>query len=155
METLRLKINGESVEAQIDPGMTLQEFLHGKLGMTGTKLGCGIGMCGCCTVIVDGKAAKSCIMLAVQASGKSVETIEGLADEQSLDPVQEAFVHNGAIQCGFCSPGQIMASRAFLNECPNPTEDEVRHALSGNLCRCTGYHKIVQAVLKASQIQEQ
>ena len=147
MEALNLIINGERVEALIDPGTTLQQFLHNTLGMTGTKEGCGAGLCGCCTVMVDGKAVKSCLILALQARGKFVQTIEGLADEDVLDPVQKAFIENGAIQCGYCSPGMIMASKALLNENPHPSENDVRHALSGNLCRCTGYHKIVKAVL--------
>jgi carbon-monoxide dehydrogenase small subunit len=149
METLRLIINGEEVEALIDPATTLQLFLHDTLGMTGTKEGCGAGLCGCCTVMVEGKAVKSCLILAIQVRGKSITTIEGLAEEDVLDPVQKAFIENGAIQCGFCSPGMIMASKALLKENPHPSEDDVRHALSGNLCRCTGYHKIVNAVLHA------
>ena len=150
METLKLTINGEAVEALIDPATTLQQFLHNNLGMTGTKEGCGAGLCGCCTVMVDGMAVKSCLVLALQVGGKSVQTIEGLAQEETLDTVQQAFIENGAIQCGFCSPGMIMASKALLNEKPHPSENDVRHALSGNLCRCTGYHKIVKAVLNAS-----
>jgi aerobic-type carbon monoxide dehydrogenase small subunit (CoxS/CutS family) len=151
METLNLIINGERVEALIDPGTTLQEFLHGTLGMTGTKEGCGAGLCGCCTVMVDGMAVKSCIVLALQVRGKSVQTIEGLAQEDVLDPVQQAFIENGAIQCGYCSAGMIMSSKALLQENPHPSESQVRHALSGNLCRCTGYHKIVKAVLSAGE----
>jgi aerobic-type carbon monoxide dehydrogenase small subunit (CoxS/CutS family) len=150
METLELTVNGEAVEALIDPATTLQQFLHNNLVMTGTKEGCGAGLCGCCTVLVDGMAVKSCLVLALQVRGKSVQTIEGLAREDALDPVQQAFIENGAIQCGFCSPGMIMASKALLNEKPHPSENDVRYALSGNLCRCTGYHKIVKAVLNAS-----
>jgi aerobic-type carbon monoxide dehydrogenase small subunit (CoxS/CutS family) len=151
METLDLAINGERVEALIDPGTTLQQFLHDTLGMTGTKEGCGAGLCGCCTVMVDGMAVKSCIVLALQVRGKSVQTIEGLAREEVLDPVQQAFIENGAIQCGYCSAGMIMSSKALLQENPLPSEGQVRHALSGNLCRCTGYHKIVKAVLSAGE----
>ncbi len=150
METLSLTINGEKVESQIDPGVTLQKFLHDTLGMTGTKEGCGSGFCGCCTVMVEGMAVKSCLILALQVRGKSVQTIEGLANEEILDPVQKAFIDNGAIQCGYCSPGMIMAGKALLDEKPNLTEKEVRYGLSGNLCRCTGYHKIVKAVLSAN-----
>jgi aerobic carbon-monoxide dehydrogenase small subunit len=149
METLHLIVNGEQVEALIDPSTTLQHFLHDTLGMTGTKEGCGAGLCGCCTVLVDGQAVKSCLILALQVREKSVTSIEGLAEEDVLDPVQKAFIENGAIQCGFCSPGMIMASKALLKENPHPSENDVRHALSGNLCRCTGYHKIVKAVLNA------
>ena len=151
METLDLAINGERVEALIDPGTTLQQFLHDTLGMTGTKEGCGAGLCGCCTVMVDGMAVKSCIVLALQVRGKSVQTIEGLAREEVLDPVQQAFIENGAIQCGYCSAWMIMSSKALLQENPLPSEGQVRHALSGNLCRCTGYHKIVKAVLSAGE----
>ncbi len=151
METLDLAINGERVEALIDPGTTLQQFLHDTLGMTGTKEGCGAGLCGCCTVMVDGMAVKSCIVLALQVRGKSVQTIEGLAREEVLDPVQQAFIENGAIQCGYCSAGMIMSSKALLQENPHPSESQVRHALSGNLCRCTGYHKIVKAVLSVDE----
>jgi aerobic-type carbon monoxide dehydrogenase small subunit (CoxS/CutS family) len=151
MQNLRLTINGENVESRIDPSTTLQKFLHDTLGMTGTKEGCGSGMCGCCTVMVDGKAVKSCLILALQVRGKAVRTIEGLAREETLDPVQQAFIDNGAIQCGYCSAGMIMSSKALLEENPTPTEQDVRHALSGNLCRCTGYQKIVKAVLNVGK----
>ncbi len=147
MENLNLSINGERVEALIDPATTLQQFLHDTLGMTGTKEGCGAGLCGCCTVMVDDMAVKSCLVLALQVRGKSVQTIEGLAREEILDPVQQAFIENGAIQCGYCSAGMIMSSKSLLQKNPQPSESEVRHALAGNLCRCTGYHKIVKAVL--------
>ena len=151
METLSLSINGEKVESLIDPKTTLQEFLHDTLRLTGAKEGCGSGLCGCCTVMVDGQAVKSCLIFALQVRGKSIQTIEGLAHGDTLDPVQNAFVENGAIQCGFCSAGMIMSSKALLDESPHPSEQEVRHALSGNLCRCTGYHKIVKAVLSVGE----
>ncbi len=151
MESMNLTINGESVETRINPGTTLQKFLHDTLGLTGTKEGCGGGLCGGCTVMVDGIAVKSCITLALQVNGKSVQTIEGLADGDKLDPVQEAFIENGALQCGYCTPGMIMAGKAYLKENPEPSEKEVRHAMSGNICRCTGYHKIVKAVLSVRQ----
>ena len=151
METLDLTINGERVEARIEPGTTLQQLLHDTLGMTGTKEGCGAGLCGCCTVRVDGMAVKSCLILALQVRGRSVQTIEGLAREDVLDPVQQSFIENGAIQCGYCSAGMIMSSKALLEESPHPSESQVRHALSGNLCRCTGYHKIVKAVLSTGE----
>jgi aerobic carbon-monoxide dehydrogenase small subunit len=151
METLNVTINGEKVESLIDPRTTLQQLLHDTLGMTGTKEGCGSGMCGCCTVMVDDKTVKSCLVLALQVRGKEVRTIEGLAEEDVLDPVQRAFIENGAIQCGYCSAGMIMSSKALLEENPDPSEKEVRHALSGNLCRCTGYHKIVKAVLSTGE----
>ena len=151
METLSITINGEKVESLIDPKTTLQEFLHDTLGLTGTKEGCGAGLCGCCTVMVDGMAIKSCLVLALQVRGKSIQTIEGLAQEEVLDPVQKAFIENGAIQCGYCSAGMIMSSKALLKENPHPSESQVRHALSGNLCSCTGYHKIVKAVLSVGE----
>ena len=155
METLRVTINGEKIESLIDPGTTLQRFLHDTLGMTGTKEGCGSGLCGCCTVRVEGMAVKSCLILALQVREKSVQTIEGLAFEETLDPVQKAFIENGAIQCGYCSAGMIMSSKALMEENPSPSEQEVRQALSGNLCRCTGYHKIVKAVLSVGEKQRQ
>ncbi len=155
METLRFTINGEKIESLIDPGTTLQRFLHDTLGMTGTKEGCGSGLCGCCTVRVEGMAVKSCLILALQVREKSVQTIEGLAHEETLDPVQKAFIENGAIQCGYCSAGMIMSSKALIEENPSPSEQEVRQALSGNLCRCTGYHKIVRAVLSVGEKQRQ
>lgn len=151
MERMSLTVNGETVETRINPATTLQKFLHDTLGLTGTKEGCGGGMCGGCTVIVDGIAIKSCITLALQVRGKNVQTIEGLADGDKLDPVQEAFIENGALQCGYCTPGMIMAGKAYLGENPVPTEKEVRYAMSGNLCRCTGYHKIVKAVLSVKK----
>ena len=154
MEKLSLTVNGEPIEAEITPQTTLQQFLHNNLGLTGTKEGCGEGLCGCCTVRVDGKAVKSCIILALQMNGKDIQTIEGLAKDEKLDPVQEAFLNHGGFQCGFCTPGMINASRAFLDENPEPTEKEVRHALSGNLCRCTGYNKIVKAVLSVESPKE-
>jgi carbon-monoxide dehydrogenase small subunit len=154
METLSLTVNGEHIVAEITPETTLQKFLYDRLGITGTKEGCGEGLCGCCTVRVDGSAVKSCIVLALQVQGKNIQTIEGLADGETLDPVQEAFLDHGAFQCGYCTPGMIMAGRAFLDENPTPSETEVRHALSGNLCRCTGYHKIVKAILSVDQKKE-
>jgi carbon-monoxide dehydrogenase small subunit len=130
METLRLTINGEKIESLIDSGTTLQRFLHDTLGMTGTKEGCCSGLCGCCTVMVDGMAVKSCLILALQVRGKSVRTIEGLAHEETLDPVQKAFIENGAIQCGYCSAGMIMSSKALLEENPNPSEQEASESLN-------------------------
>ncbi len=151
METLGVTVNGEHVESLIDPKTTLQNFLHDTLGLIGTKEGCGSGMCGCCTVLVDGKAVKSCLILALQVRGKTVLTIEGLAQGETLDPLQTAFIENGALQCGYCTPGMVMSGKALLEEHPNPSEQEIRQALSGNLCRCTGYNKIVKAVLSASE----
>lgn len=148
---IKLTINGESVEAAVEPNQTLLQFLREDLGLTGTKHGCGLGDCGACTVIMDGKAVNSCLVLAVQASGKDVLTIEGMASGAELHPIQQAFVDKGAIQCGYCTPGMILSAKAFLDENPRPSENEIRTAISGNLCRCTGYQKIVEAIQAAAQ----
>jgi len=147
---IQLHVNGELVEAAVDPNRTLLQFLRDDLGLTGTKHGCGLGDCGACTVILDGKPVNSCLVLAVQARGREVLTIEGLAENGKLHPIQRAFVEKGAIQCGFCTPGMILSAKALLDENPSPTELEIRTALSGNLCRCTGYQKIVEAVQEAA-----
>jgi carbon-monoxide dehydrogenase small subunit len=147
---IRLKVNGSEVDLPIKPHWTLVDVLRNEIGLTGTKKGCGKGECGACTVIMDGKAILSCLVLAIQAQGKEIFTIEGLSREGKLDPLQEAFVKYGAIQCGFCTPGMIVTSRALLNKNPKPTEEEIKRALSGNLCRCTGYVKIIEAVRSAS-----
>ena len=128
----------------------MADVLRDELGLTGTKKGCGKGECGACTVIVDGEAILSCLVLAIQTQGKHILTIEGLAQEGKLDVLQDAFVQYGAIQCGYCTPGMIMTARAFLNKNPLPSVEEIKKALSGNLCRCTGYLKIIEAVKKAS-----
>jgi len=146
---IQLVVNGETVEAAVEPNRTLLQFLRDDLGLTGTKHGCGLGDCGACTVILDGKPVNSCLVLAVQAQGRDVLTIEGLAENGKLHPIQQAFVDKGAIQCGFCSPGMILAAKALLEENPKPTELEIRTAISGNLCRCTGYQKIVEAIQEA------
>jgi aerobic carbon-monoxide dehydrogenase small subunit len=147
---IQLVVNGETVEAVVEPNRTLLQLLREDLGLTGTKHGCGIGDCGACTVILDGKPVNSCLVLAVQAQGREVLTIEGLAENGKLHPIQQAFVDKGAIQCGFCSPGMILAAKALLEENPKPTELEIRTAISGNLCRCTGYQKIVEAIQEAA-----
>jgi carbon-monoxide dehydrogenase small subunit len=147
---IQMTVNGELVEAAVEPNRTLLQFLREDLGLTGTKHGCGLGDCGACTVILDGKPVNSCLVLAVQARGRDVLTIEGLAEDGNLHPIQQAFVEKGAIQCGFCSPGMILSAKALLDENPNPTELEIRTALSGNLCRCTGYQQIVAAVQEAA-----
>jgi carbon-monoxide dehydrogenase small subunit len=143
---LELKVNGEDYTLEVEPHRMLLEVIRDDLGLTGTKLGCGGGECGACTVILDGKAVKSCLMLALDAEGKEIWTIEGLAKGGELHPLQQAFVERGAIQCGFCTPGMIMASKALLDENPRPTEQDIKDALAGNLCRCTGYVKILEAV---------
>ncbi len=148
---IELTINGETMRFNVPANWRLIDLLRRNLEMTGTHEGCGEGDCGACTVIVDGKAINSCLMLAVEADGCEVQTIEGLSKNGELHPIQEAFVNQGAIQCGFCTPGMIMASKALLDNNPNPTEEEIRRALQGNLCRCTGYEKIVEAVVTASK----
>lgn len=143
-----LTINGFPYEMEVEPRRTLLELLRDDLDLTGTKEGCGMGECGACTVLLDGKPVKSCILLAVQADGKEVTTIEGLEkSDGTLHPIQQAFIDHGAIQCGFCTPGMVLTAKALLDENPNPTELEVRKAIAGNLCRCTGYQKIVEAIL--------
>lgn len=148
---ISLVVNGEQVEAAVEPNTTLVQFLREDLGLTGTKHGCGLGDCGACTVIMDGKPVNSCLVLAVQANGRNILTIEGLAENGKLHPIQEAFVNKGAIQCGFCTPGMILSAKALLAENPRPTEQEIRMAISGNLCRCTGYQKIVEAIQEAAK----
>jgi len=148
---LQLKVNGEDYTLEVEPQRTLLEVIRNDLGLTGTKLGCGGGECGACTVMLDGKAVKSCLMLALDAKGKEIWTIEGLIRGEELHPLQRAFVERGAIQCGFCTPGMIMASKALLDENPHPSEQEIKDALAGNLCRCTGYVKILEAVLSVAR----
>ena len=145
-----LNVNGVERQLDVEPRLLLVYALRDRLGLTGTHVGCDTTNCGACTVHLDGRAVKSCTVLTVQADGAAVTTIEGLGTEEHLHPVQEAFWNDHALQCGFCTPGMIMASAALLADNPNPSEDEVRHALDGNLCRCTGYHNIVKAVLDAA-----
>ena len=148
---IKLKVNRRAFTVSVKPTDILVDVLRDKLGLTGTKKSCGQGDCGACTVLMDGKAVNACLMLAMDAQGQEITTIEGLEGEDgTLHPLQEAFVENAAIQCGFCTPGMILSAKSLLDEIPHPTEEEVRQALSGNLCRCTGYAKIVQAVLDAS-----
>jgi carbon-monoxide dehydrogenase small subunit len=143
-------VNGRAYEVLIEPRMTLLELLRDKLDLSGTKQSCGIGSCGACTVLVDGKAVDSCLTLAITVKGKNILTIEGLANGASLHPIQKAFIDHGAIQCGFCTPGMIMSAKALVDKNPHPTRDQVKEALEGNLCRCTGYVKIIDAVLAAA-----
>ena len=143
-------INGDVTEFLADPGDTLLDALRVELGLTGSKEGCGSGDCGACTVVMDGQMVCSCLVLAAEAEGRSVATIESVAEGNQLHPVQRKFLEHGALQCGFCTPGFIVASKALLDHNPNPSESEVRYWLAGNLCRCTGYDKIVRAVLDAA-----
>jgi len=143
---ITLNVNNETYDVVANPNRTLLEVLRDDLQLTGTKESCGEGVCGSCTVLVDGTPVRSCLTLAVAVQGKEITTIEGLREGEKLHPVQEAFVNHHAIQCGFCSPGMILTSYALLSENPNPTEEEIRRAISGNVCRCTGYAKIIDAV---------
>jgi len=143
-------VNGQQHEHDVEPRLLLVQYLREVVGLTGTKIGCDTSSCGACTVLVDGESVKSCTMLAVQADGSDVTTIEGLASGDELHPVQAAFHEKHALQCGFCTAGMVMATVSLLDEIPNPTERDVRLGLEGNLCRCTGYHNIVQAVLAAA-----
>ena len=148
---IAMMVNGETVDMAVEPSDMLLDVLRDDLGLTGAKEGCGRGECGACTVLIGGGAVTSCLVPVMEAEGREVLTIEGLGSVGSLHPIQEAFVECGAIQCGFCTPGMVLSAKALLDENPNPTEQEVRTAISGNLCRCTGYAKIVEAVLVASQ----
>lgn len=143
-------VNGDPVEFLSDPGTTLLDALRDELNLTGSKEGCGSGDCGACSVIVDGRLVCSCLMLAAEAEGKRVETIEGLAQGGRLHPLQQKFLEHAALQCGFCTPGLLMASKALLDANPDPTETEARYWLAGNLCRCTGYDKVIRAVMDAA-----
>jgi carbon-monoxide dehydrogenase small subunit len=147
-----LNVNGILYNVNVETHRTLVEVLRDTLGLTGTKKSCNEGECGACTVLMDGKPVASCLVLAVAAQGKEITTIEGLAQGERLDPVQEAFVKHTAIQCGFCTPGMVMAAKAFLDEHPKPSRAEVRRAISGNLCRCTGYQQIVDAIMAAAEM---
>ncbi|MBQ3107985.1 MAG: (2Fe-2S)-binding protein [Clostridia bacterium] len=151
MAELHTTINGEAIVVDVDPSLSLAQFLREKLYLTGTKIGCGKGECGACTVIMNGKAVTSCIIPILRAEGAEITTIEGLADGAKLHPLQESFIEQGAIQCGFCTPGMIMSAKALLDSNPNPTQLEVREALGGNICRCTGYVNIENAVFDAAE----
>ncbi len=143
-------VNGREYDIIVEPHMLLIDVLRDALGLTGTKYACGAGDCGACTVLIDGRPSFSCLTLAVTARGKSILTIEGVAEGNELDPIQQAFVDRGAVQCGFCTPGMILSAKALLDENPEPTRDEIKTALAGNLCRCTGYVKIIDAVEAAA-----
>lgn len=148
---IQVEVNGKSYERDVDPRRLLVHFLREDLGLTGTNVGCETSLCGACTVLVDGRSVKSCTQLAVQADGTSVTTIEGMANGAGLHPLQEAFRDNHGLQCGYCTPGMIMAAAGFLADNPSPSEDEIRDSLKGNVCRCTGYHNIVKSISDAAE----
>ena len=143
---IKFVLNGEPVEVEVPPHWTLLRLLREKLGLTGTKEGCGIGECGTCTVLMDGMPVNACLVLAPKVEGRRVETVEGLGSRESLHPLQKSFIDHGAIQCGFCVPGILMSSKALLEENSNPTREEIKEAISGHLCRCTGDHQIIEAI---------
>jgi carbon-monoxide dehydrogenase small subunit len=148
---INVTVNGQTHESDVEPRTLLVQYVRDDLGLTGTNIGCDTSSCGACSLHLDGEAVKSCTILAVQADGSKVTTIEGLATDGKMHPMQEAFMQNHGLQCGFCTPGMVMAAIGLLNENPNPTEDEVRIGLEGNLCRCTGYHNIVQSILSCAK----
>jgi carbon-monoxide dehydrogenase small subunit len=150
-QIIELTVDGQQREGMAEPRKTLADFLREDLGLTGTHLGCEHGVCGACTVMLNGQAVRSCLMFAIQARGQEITTIEGLADHGRLNPVQEAFWESHGMQCGFCTPGFVISVQSFLQENPNPSDAEIREALSGNICRCTGYQNIVNAVKLAAQ----
>lgn len=150
-ERIELKVNGDLYQVRVNPIKTLLSVLREDLELTGAKMSCGYGVCGSCTVLLDGKAVCSCLVLAFQAKGREIVTIEGLSNGDELHPLQESFINHGAIQCGYCTPGMILSAMALLAENPNPDEYEIRRAIAGNLCRCTGYVKIVEAIKAASE----
>ena len=150
-QTIRVTINGRLYEEDVEPRLLLSHFIRETIGLTGTHVGCVVGECGACSVLLDGQVVKSCLHFAVQADGRQVTTIEGLAKDGELSPIQEAFVKQYAFQCGYCTPGMVMTSHALLQSNPNPSEEEIRKALAGNLCMCTGYVQIVDAVKDAAK----
>ena len=147
---VRLSVNGKGYAREVEPRMTLVDFLRHELGLTGTHVGCEHGVCGACTIIKDGKAVRSCLMLAVQADGAELQTVEGLHGENGLHPIQEAFIEKHGLQCGFCTPGFLMTTVEFLGDHPDPSDEDIREALGGNLCRCTGYQSIMESVRLAA-----
>lgn len=151
IKRITLTVNGNKIEADIDPRMTLAEFLREDLGLTGTKVGCNRGECGSCTVVLEGQAVYSCTVLAVETTGKTVVSIEGLAKEGKLHPLQEAFLDHDALQCGYCTPGMMMSLLALLDRCAHPTRDDIRNAVGGNACRCGCFPNIIEATLAASE----
>lgn len=150
MNKINFTINGMQREVEVSPSMRLLDVIRDVLGLTGTKEGCGEGECGACTVLIDGKPVNSCLVLVGQVQGREVTTIEGISDGKELHPLQKAFISEGAVQCGYCTPGMILSAKALLDNNPNPSEEEIRRGISGNLCRCTGYKKIVKAIQAVS-----
>ncbi len=151
MTVIRLRVNGVAREVEVPTYRTLLDCLRNDLGLTGSKEGCGIGVCGACTVLLDGQIISSCIALAVFADGREVTTVEGLAEDERLHPVQQAFVDAGGFQCGICTPGQVVSAKALLDANPHPSDDDIREWMTGNLCRCTGYYKILESIRTAAQ----
>lgn len=152
--SLKMLVNGKPVQAMVDPTWTLLRVLREELKLTGTKKGCEKGDCGACTVLLEGKPVNSCLVLALQAEGKTIETIENLGTPESLHPLQKSFIAHGAVQCGFCTPGMLLSAASLLRSTPHPTEAEIRRAISGNLCRCTGYAKIIKAIQGVGTFKE-
>ena len=150
-KSININVNNKPYKLSVEPNQTLLEILRIQLGLTGAKVGCNMGDCGACTVIMDGKPVNSCLVLAVQANGRNILTIEGVETEQGIHPLQQAFIDKGAIQCGFCTPGIILSAKSLLENNPEANEKEIREAISGNLCRCTGYQKIVEAIQSVSE----
>lgn len=154
-QTIALRVNGQEQTLEVPTQRLLIDCLRYDLGLTGTKEGCSIGVCGACTVLMDGQMISSCLVLAVRANGADLVTIEGLAQEEQLHPIQQAFIDHGGFQCGICTPGMIMAAKALLDTHPRPTEDDIKDWMLGNLCRCTGYYKIIESIQAAAQVPEQ
>jgi carbon-monoxide dehydrogenase small subunit len=152
LKEINLTVNNRPYRLSVLPWRTLLEVIRENLGLTGTKEGCGLGECGACTVLIDGRAVNSCLVLAAEADGKQITTIEGLADGDKLHPLQQAFVDHGGLQCGFCTPGMILSAKALLDENPTPTEEEIKQGIAGNLCRCTGYAKIIESIKAAENM---
>ena len=150
---IEFTLNGKLIEVEVSPHWTLLRLLREKLGLTGTKEGCGIGECGACTVLMDGMPVNSCLVLAPKVEGRKIETIEGLGSRDSLHPLQKSFIDHGAIQCGFCTPGILMSSKALFGKISNPTREEIKEAISGHLCRCTGYHQIIEAIENTLEVR--
>jgi carbon-monoxide dehydrogenase small subunit len=155
VQQISIMVNGKSYKISTPPWRTLLEVIREDLGLTGTKEGCGLGECGACTVIMDGRAVNSCLVLATEADGKQITTIEGLADGDKLHPLQQTFIDHGGLQCGFCTPGMIISAKVLLDENPTPSDEEIKRGIAGNLCRCTGYTKIIESIKAAAENMEE